>query len=259
MSFADGDGGGIGGVADVQAMKAPVGYILNEVGLGRQELGLVWMEGNLERFGCDGEAAADGFQDGLLEGPNFVEDSLAIGVGHAVEALVLVRREDAAREIMDNLPVFDMFDVDADGRTAREGEKGIIAGVRDVKFDARNGWLAVIVLGECKIASGTVEIAAEQSSQHTACDGGAGLIRGEAKAHGLFPLGDGQDRAPILSRLAGEANDPNVNTFADCTHPKVYSVTITLYVSSLGVSQAAPAIGDFCAGAGSHQPDFFLA
>ena len=63
MSLADRDGGGVGNVADVQAMKAPVGHILNEVGLSGEELGLVWIEGDLERFGCDGEAAADGFEE----------------------------------------------------------------------------------------------------------------------------------------------------------------------------------------------------
>ena len=160
---------------------------------------------------------------------------------------------------MHDLPVSDVFHVDTDGRLVREGEKRVIAGVRDVKFDASDGWFAVIVLVEIQITGGTVEIAAQQSSQHAACDGGARLVCREAKAHGLFPFVDGQQVAPTLWRLADEADDPNLNTFADCTHPKVYSVTITLYVSSLGVSQAAPAIGDFCAGSGSHQPDFFLA
>ena len=106
------------------------------------------MEGDLNRFGGDGEAAADGFEEGLFERPDFVEGSLASGVGQGVKAIVLGGREDAAGEILDGSFVADVFDVNANAGVGREGEQRVIARVRDVELNAFDSGFAEFVFRE---------------------------------------------------------------------------------------------------------------
>lgn len=103
---------------------------VGEIGRGGDELGIeIWAEADADVAGVEREAAAGGFKQGFLEGPELEE---VIGLacnGEECEVADFIGGEDIWGDFIAGEVGVDALEIDADGIVSGDGDGREVAGV----------------------------------------------------------------------------------------------------------------------------------
>ena len=147
----------------------------------------------------EGEAAAQGFEEGFLEGPE-LEEGGELGVGgESGESGELVGSEEFRGYVAAGEDGVDEFEVDADWGVVGDGDGGEVAGVGDVEMPAGvdEGGLALGLVAEGDFIRRDGGVAAEEETEGCAAGDETGLIFFEREAVGAVAFGGGEDAAEL--------------------------------------------------------------
>jgi len=158
------------------------------------------------------EAAAIGLDDGLLAGPAEEEGAVPIvGYGEQGDLAGLGGGERGAGDLKDVSVAVEVFEIDADGGVAAEGDEDGGTGVGEIEINGVAGYLRLAVGAEDDgdLPGRTFEVDPEEGAERGACDGELLMDVGDAEALGAGEFFGGEE-VVARNRRGGEIDAPEL-------------------------------------------------